>query len=247
MQAGKPLAYFSEKLKGVSMNYSTYDKELYALVRVLTHWKHYLWHKEFVIRLDHESLKHLKSQYKLNKRHAKWVELIEAFPYVIHYKKCKENVVADALSRRFQLVDGFLFKDGRVCVPMSSWRKLFIKEAHSGGMMGHFGVTKTLDILGEQFYWPKMRHDIERLCGQCLECKQAKSKTWPQAFAEFLSSSEVIPTEFDANLLRVRYSALLCDNAWDKSNNNASSDNKQPPRPIRPVVDYDAVDKVDLD
>ncbi|XP_060181970.1 uncharacterized protein LOC132611572 [Lycium barbarum] len=67
------------------------------------------------------------------------------------------------------------------------------------------------------------------------------------AFAEYLSSSEVIPTEFDAKLFCMRYGALLCDYAWDKSNNNASSDNEQPPRPIRPAVDYDAVDKEDLD
>ncbi|XP_060174439.1 uncharacterized protein LOC132605252 [Lycium barbarum] len=66
------------------------------------------------------------------------------------------------------------------------------------------------------------------------------------AFAEYLSSSEVIPTEFDAKLLRMRYGALLCDYAWDKSHKNASSDNEQPLRPITPTVDYDAVDKVDL-
>jgi hypothetical protein len=35
LQEGKPIAYFSEKLSGPSLNYSTYDKELYALVRVL--------------------------------------------------------------------------------------------------------------------------------------------------------------------------------------------------------------------
>jgi hypothetical protein len=29
-------------LQGVSLNYSTYDKELYALVRVLETWQHYL-------------------------------------------------------------------------------------------------------------------------------------------------------------------------------------------------------------
>ncbi|RDY00743.1 hypothetical protein CR513_16035, partial [Mucuna pruriens] len=29
----KPIAYFSEKLSGAALNYSTYDKELYALVR----------------------------------------------------------------------------------------------------------------------------------------------------------------------------------------------------------------------
>ena len=41
---------------------------------------------------------------KLNKRHARWVEYIESFPYVIHYKQGKENVVADALSRRYTLI-----------------------------------------------------------------------------------------------------------------------------------------------
>uniref|UniRef100_A0A2N9IQ26 RNA-directed DNA polymerase n=1 Tax=Fagus sylvatica TaxID=28930 RepID=A0A2N9IQ26_FAGSY len=100
MQEGRPIAYFSEKLSGAALNYPTYDKELYALVRALETWQHYLWPKEFVIHTDHESLKHLKGQHKLNKRHARWVEFIETFPYVIRYKQGKENVVADALSRR---------------------------------------------------------------------------------------------------------------------------------------------------
>ncbi|XP_060210611.1 uncharacterized protein LOC132637556 [Lycium barbarum] len=92
------------------------------------------------------------SQGKLNRRHAKWVEFIETFPYVIAYKQGKENVVADALSRR---------------------------EAHCGGLTGHFGVPKTLDILVEHFFWPGMRKDVEKVCSQCLECKQDKSKVLP--------------------------------------------------------------------
>jgi hypothetical protein len=32
IQGGKPVAFFSEKLHGPSLNYYTYDKELYALV-----------------------------------------------------------------------------------------------------------------------------------------------------------------------------------------------------------------------
>jgi hypothetical protein len=104
MQDGKPVAYFSEKLHGPILNYSTYDKELYALVRSLETWRHYLWPKEFVIHSDHESLKYLRSQNNLNRRHAKWVELIESFPYVIKHKKGKDNVIADALSRRYTLL-----------------------------------------------------------------------------------------------------------------------------------------------
>jgi len=33
-----PIAYFSKKLNGAALNYSRYDKELYALVRTLETW-----------------------------------------------------------------------------------------------------------------------------------------------------------------------------------------------------------------
>ena len=57
MQEKRPIAYFSEKLNGAALNYSTYDKELYGLVRVLETWQHYLWSKKFVIHTNHVSLK----------------------------------------------------------------------------------------------------------------------------------------------------------------------------------------------
>jgi hypothetical protein len=60
--------------------------------------------KEFVIHSDHESLKLLKGQLKLKHRHANWSEFIESFPYIVKYKKGKDNVVADALSRRHILL-----------------------------------------------------------------------------------------------------------------------------------------------
>jgi hypothetical protein len=110
LQEGKLVAYFSEKLNGPSLNYSTYDKELYALVRTLETWQQYLWPKEYAIHYDHEPLKHLRSQTNLNCRHAKWVEFIESFPYVIKHKKGKDNVIADALSRQYTMLSQFDFK-----------------------------------------------------------------------------------------------------------------------------------------
>ncbi|KAL1203463.1 putative mitochondrial protein [Cardamine amara subsp. amara] len=176
MQDKKPIAYFSEKLGGATLNYPTYDKELYALVRALQTWQHYLWPKDFVIHTDHESLKHLKGQQKLNKRHARWVEFVETFPYIIKYKKGKDNVVADALSRRHE---GYLFYNNRLCVPNSSLRDLFLREAHGGGLMGHFGVSKTMQVMQNHFHWPHMRRDVEKLCERCSTCKQAKAKSQP--------------------------------------------------------------------
>ncbi|RDX95747.1 Retrovirus-related Pol polyprotein from transposon gypsy, partial [Mucuna pruriens] len=77
LQEGNFIAFFSEKLKNAQINYSTYDKELYALVRAL---------QEFMIHNDHEALKHLRGWKKLNKRHVKWVEFLKKFPYVIKQK-----------------------------------------------------------------------------------------------------------------------------------------------------------------
>jgi hypothetical protein len=110
LQEGKPVAYFSEKLSGASLKYSTYDKEFYALVRTLHTWQHYLWHREFIIHYDHEALKHIRTQTNLNHRHAKWVEFIESFLYIIKHKNGKDNVIVDALSRRYTMLSQLDFK-----------------------------------------------------------------------------------------------------------------------------------------
>ncbi|RDX65673.1 Retrovirus-related Pol polyprotein from transposon 17.6, partial [Mucuna pruriens] len=87
-----------KKLKGFQLYYSTYNKELYALVMALQVWKHNLLSKEFVIHSDYKFYKYLRGQNKLNKSHCKWVEFLEQFPYVIKYKQGEINVVANALS-----------------------------------------------------------------------------------------------------------------------------------------------------
>jgi hypothetical protein len=84
---------------------STYDKEFYALVRSLEHWNHYLLSKEFILHSDDEALKYLNSQQKLNTRHAKWSEFLQAYSFSIKHKAGKLNQVADALSRRYSLLN----------------------------------------------------------------------------------------------------------------------------------------------
>jgi hypothetical protein len=221
LQEGKPIAYFSEKLSGPSLNYSTYDKELYALLRVLETWRHYLWPKEFVIHYNHESLKYIRGQAKLNKRHAKWVEFIETCPYIIKYKRGKKNVIAHALSRHYTMLsqidhkffgiesikklyamdvdfkdtyenyregrtwnkyvlqDDLLYRTNKLCVSASSVHLLFLQEGNGGGLMRHFGVKKAEDVLTAHFFWPKMRHDVERYVSPCMTCNKAKSRLNP--------------------------------------------------------------------
>jgi hypothetical protein len=73
-------------------------------------WQHYLWPREFIIHSDHEALKHICTQTNLNRRHASWVEFIKSFPYIIKHKNGKENVIADALSRRYTMLSQLEFR-----------------------------------------------------------------------------------------------------------------------------------------
>ena len=84
------------------------------------------------------------------------------------------NACEKAAFGKFYRHDGFLFRENRLCVPKSSLRELLMREAHRGGLMGHFGVRKTLDVLHEHFFWLHMKKDVERLCERCITCKKAK-------------------------------------------------------------------------
>ena len=75
-QEKRLVAFFSEKLNDAKRKYSAYEKEFYAIVRALEHWRHYLVGGEFIPHSGHEALKFIQGQHKLNPRHAKWVEYL---------------------------------------------------------------------------------------------------------------------------------------------------------------------------
>jgi 5-bromo-4-chloroindolyl phosphate hydrolysis protein len=103
-QEDKPIAYFSEKLNEAKVKYSMYDKEFYAIIQALKKWRHYLIPKEFVLYNDNHALQFVTQQEKLNQRHAKWVEYMKNFTFVIKHISGTANKVVDALSRKCLLL-----------------------------------------------------------------------------------------------------------------------------------------------
>jgi hypothetical protein len=66
-----------------------------------------------------------------------------------------------------------------------------LQEAHGGGLMGHFGVKKTEDILAAHFFWPKMRRDVVRFVARCTTCQKAKSRLNPHGLCMPLPTPSV--------------------------------------------------------
>nr|GEV63160.1 hypothetical protein [Tanacetum cinerariifolium] len=100
MQHGKVIAYASRQLKPYEENYPTHDLELAVVVFALKIWRHYLYEETCDIFTDHKSLKHIFTQKELNMRQSHMLELLKDYDANIQYHPRKDNVVADALSRK---------------------------------------------------------------------------------------------------------------------------------------------------
>ena len=69
-------------------------------MHALAKFRQHLVGVRFVVRSDHNSLKYFLEQKDLNERQQKWVSKIQAYNFDIEFVKGKNNVVADALSKR---------------------------------------------------------------------------------------------------------------------------------------------------
>jgi hypothetical protein len=108
MQEGRPLAFTSKQLSEKNLGKPIYEKEMLAILHVIELWRPYLLGQRFQIKIDHQSLKYFLEQRISSQEKQKWVTKLFGYDYEIIYKKGKDNVVADALSRKYE-DEGSLF------------------------------------------------------------------------------------------------------------------------------------------
>jgi hypothetical protein len=108
MQEGQPLAFTSKQLSENNLGKPIYEKEMLAILHAVELWRPYLLGQRFQIKTDHQSLKYFLEQRISSQEQQKWVTKLFGYDYEIIYKKGKENVVADALSRKYE-DEGSLF------------------------------------------------------------------------------------------------------------------------------------------
>ena len=99
MQKNQPIAFLSKALGEKHKALSIYEKEFLALIMAVDKWRHYLERGEFVIQTDHKSLAYLKEQNLHSEMQRKAMTRMMGLNFKIIYKKGKENIAADALSR----------------------------------------------------------------------------------------------------------------------------------------------------
>jgi RNase H-like domain found in reverse transcriptase len=101
-QRGKPIAFYSRKLKPKQTRYTTTKRELLSIVETLKEFRNILLGQKMVVYTDHKNLtcKNFNTE-----RVMRWRLILEEYGPELHYIKGESNVVADALSRLDMLAD----------------------------------------------------------------------------------------------------------------------------------------------
>ena len=95
-QDGKPIAFYSRKLKPEQTRYTTTERELLSIVETLKEFRNILLGHKIVVYTDHLNLTYKNFN---TERVIRWRLILEEYGPELRYIKGSNNVVADALSR----------------------------------------------------------------------------------------------------------------------------------------------------
>ena len=102
-QAQRPIAFFSRTLNKSEVNHSSIEKEAYAIVESLRHWRHYLIGRHFEVFTDQKSVSFMFDQNHSskikNEKILRWRLELASYKFDIIYRPGNKNIPADTLSR----------------------------------------------------------------------------------------------------------------------------------------------------
>lgn len=98
-----PARFLSKKFSSAQVLYRTYEQETIAILEGLHKWEDMLLGHEIIVLMDHCTLEFFTTQGQLLNWQIWWWEYISWFNLKIQYLEGKKNIVADALSRQFEL------------------------------------------------------------------------------------------------------------------------------------------------
>ncbi|GJU92130.1 putative reverse transcriptase domain-containing protein [Tanacetum coccineum] len=138
-------------------------------------------------------------------RQRRWLEFLIDYDCEIRYHLGKENVVADALSRKERIkplrvralvmtIGGMIRKDipkeklephadGTLCLNSKSWlpcygdlRTVIMYESYKSKYSIHPGSDKMYQDMKKLYWWPNMKGDIATYVSKCLTCAKVKAE-----------------------------------------------------------------------
>jgi len=195
-----PVEYYSRSFTPTEQRYDTHDLELAAVHRALMHWRVEAEScSELTVYSDHKNLTYFTTSKPLVGRQIRWSQDLGRFKFKILHVPGRENGIADALSRRDDLlgekekvIDAVLRQneDGSL-EPARQLNNLFqitntvpeelqeaiIKQHHDDPVHGHPGIKRTTELIQRNYEFPGMKEKVTQYIKKCTDCQKNKHST----------------------------------------------------------------------
>ena len=94
-----PVSFYSAKLNKTQRNWSTVEREAFAVLSCLRKYRNWIFGSKVVIHSDHNPLTYLTESAPKNAKLMRWALALQEFHLEFRYRSGKSNAVADCLSR----------------------------------------------------------------------------------------------------------------------------------------------------
>ena len=94
-----PIAFASAKLTGAQLNWSTIEKEAYAIIYALQKFDYLIFGREIHLYTDHNPLQYLAISAPKSAKLTRWALSLSRYNIRVHHTAGVDNVTADCLSR----------------------------------------------------------------------------------------------------------------------------------------------------
>ena len=198
----KPIAFISKSLTTSQLNWSTIQKEAYAIFYACKHLDPLIRDRKFTIHTDHMNITYLKQN--PTSIVARWFMALQELDFSVHFIKGSENGIADALSRlcpnlvhlALPLPPSLIGEHAAASmsalvtsVPASDEENEAIQQCHNA-VVGHGGVDRTMTrLFSLGFAWQYMRQHVRNFIQHCPCCQKMSAVKEPVKVKHFSTSS----------------------------------------------------------
>eukprot|EP00253_Pinus_taeda_P005403 PITA_05403 len=185
MQDERPIAFESRPIKEKFLHKDIYEKEMLTILHALKKWRPYLMGRHFKQNVVANALSRKDEDVEallcaisiiqpdwINETREEWKNDEEVWALI--QKLQQDSSMFDTFNWQN---DSLWYKDRLYLCKNSQLKQKILKELHTSRLGGHSGFLKSYHRVKKEFFWDRLKSDIQNFVVECLVCQQNKVET----------------------------------------------------------------------